>query len=281
MERTNRGRQRVKLDNVLRHTLWRLAEHLWDIRKTVHDRTYVRSVDFTLANGRRGTVKILLEPHMELFGEVDTPPGTAHNPHTFYMLVNPKTFLNVRNVYSLLFHEFMHLTDPTQSVAWNDRYCKETYSADADETYYGHDIEFRAFVNEFLEGLVNAFADGVSRGTDGATLWRMNREILDHFNEGGALSSDTIDLLQGVGGFDGENRFKREWRKFSYRFPFLKKLYWAGDAAAFLTYLYRIREFNPRRWPRFLTLLYAAHGEIETVIETPCDSGTKVQYRFL
>ena len=67
-----------------------------------------------------------------------------------------------------------------------EKYMKN-YSDDVDEKYWGHDFEFKAHANEFLESLVNVYEETIKIENEDEILDSLG-SILEFFGRGGEMT---------------------------------------------------------------------------------------------
>ena len=84
----------------------------------------------------------------------------SNNPKFFdiEMVINPNLVDSKRALYNVLYHEFLHATDPHLTTRQGDEYLKK-YDPDSNNKYFSSKIELRAITGEFLEALRNQFKE--------------------------------------------------------------------------------------------------------------------------
>lgn len=264
--------KRYKFSPEVKEKLTKVVDKLWDDRKYPYKgKTVVDSIPFELASGVSGLVKIIVNPRLPYIGFMGTKPKKSLDPADIYVEVNPKHYESKKNLYLTLYHEMIHASDPTQSYLWKPSY-EVTYDAKRDEKYWGHPVEFFAISNEFLEGLVNEFDRRILRNKSleqKKILLRMLENILDYFAKGKPLSKQSLNLIQRINDDKiGAGKFSQILANIQTDFPNTSELLpqsFDGEPY-YLHYVEMIKKFNPRIWPRFLTMLYKTYEEIKSKI---------------
>lgn len=228
--------------------------------------TPITKIPITIADGTPGSVEIIVDPTTEHYAYIDSSneDDRAIEPHDFKIVLNPNKIITKKGLYQTLYHEIMHVTDPTFSTKYSEKYWS-TYDVESDEGYYGHMIEFRAFTNEFLEGLYNEFIIRRKRITNRKRVTELNNSldnILNYFAKSEPLSPLSKEILKDMMG--EESNFKL--REFFKRFEQL--LY--GELERdddYLDILQKVKENIGKEWKRFLNMLYDAYLEIKEKID--------------
>jgi hypothetical protein len=233
----------------------KVVDKLWDDRKKDYQRRkeLIGVIPIKLANGVDGLVRIYVNPRLSYIGLMDIRPSKSLDPADLVIEVNPKYYESKKNLYLTLYHEMIHVSDPTQSVQWSPKYMM-TYDEKSDEKYWGHPIEFFAISNEFLEGLVKEFE-------------RRINNILNYFSKNEPLNSLSKDILFRVNDeFIGEDTPK-QLKNWTADMPNLADFISRGsEEPYYLYYVQMIKKFNPTIWKKFLSMLYDTTFEIKDLI---------------
>ena len=263
---------RFKMDPELNFLLHDLADRLWEKRDKKYTRkTLVDGFPFKTSDGQDGYVKVFINPRLKFIGQMDTKPTGSRDPADFELEVQPKEYTSKKNLYLTLYHEMLHATDPSQSTKYNPKYML-TYNEFSDEKYWGHPIEFRAISNEFLEGLemdIERRLESIKNPDYKKYLIRSLDNLLGYFSRGESLNKLTIDILKRVNDEDVlENMISKSLANLTTTYPNISDLVVKKDEDEpyYLTYLENIKKYNPKMWPRFLTMLYKSIEDLRNKI---------------
>lgn len=263
--------KRYRMSHELYSKLNDLADKLWkDRNKDYKKKTEVDRFLFKTAAGVDGLVKVFVNPRLKFIGFMDTKPKGSRDPADIELQVSPKNYMSKKNLYLTLYHEMMHAIDPTQTHEYSAKY-HTTYNEKRDEMYWGHPIEFFAITNEFLEGLINEFkrrAKRVRNESNKKFLYKSLDNILNYFAKGEKLSKLSLDILYRINDeYVKESDISRILDDLATDYPELADfMIDKDDIPYYLTYIELIKKFNPKIWPRFLTMLYKSKKEIEEMI---------------
>jgi hypothetical protein len=259
--------KRVILSDKTLEYLTNAVNLIFKKRKLFNKVTRITSLPITIEDGTKGKVKIIVDPFLDSYGLIDSDPEDSTDPNDFVVMINPKKIKSKKGLYQTIFHELMHATDPNFSIIQNEKYW-ESYDSNDDEKYFGHDVEFRAYTNEFLEGLVNEFKNKrkkLKNPNSISQLKNSNKNILNYFAKDEPLNSFSEKILQSMYG-DSEmeiglrrtldNIFKNYGDIESFRSNKYNKI-------DYLDILNVIKKYNPESWNRFLTSLYNTSKEID------------------
>jgi hypothetical protein len=249
----------------------KVVDKLWDDRKKDYQRRkeLIGVIPIKLANGVDGLVRIYVNPRLSYIGLMDIRPSKSLDPADLVIEVNPKYYESKKNLYLTLYHEMIHVSDPTQSVQWSPKYMM-TYDEKSDEKYWGHPIEFFAISNEFLEGLVKEFERRIKRTRKPENLIVLEKSlnyILNYFSKNEPLNSLSKDILFRVNDeFIGEDTPK-QLKNWTADMPNLADFISRGsEEPYYLYYVQMIKKFNPTIWKKFLSMLYDTTFEIKDLI---------------
>jgi len=246
----------------------KVTEYLWKNRNKKYTRKdKVAAFRFKLANGVDGIVQIVVNPRLKYVGQLVSKPYTSYDPADLVIEVNPKKYESRRNLYLTLYHEMIHASDPTQSHLWNPKY-QMSYDETKDEKYWGHPIEFFAISNEFLEGLVLEFQRRRKRlrNVESVEILRKSFDnILNYFAKGEPLNPQSLDILYRINDeYVGEGRIADLVADIKTNYPAVAELINSkkDDSPYYLILIELVKKYNPKIWPRFLTMLYKVKDEI-------------------
>ena len=256
----------------VKERLMSIVDKLWDDRKYPYNRkTLIDTIPFKMSSGVDGLVKVIVNPRLPYIGLMGTKPKKSLDPADIYVEVNPKYYESKKNLYLTLFHEMIHASDPAHSYLWKPSY-ELTYDSKKDEKYWGHPVEFFAITNEFLEGLVNEFQRRLDRHKNPEqfkVLKRMLDNIMDYFAKGKPLTKQSLNLIQRINDDAiGSGKFSQILANIQTDFPGTSDILpqsFDGEPY-YLHYVQMIKKFNPKIWPKFLTMLYKTKVEIESII---------------
>lgn len=250
--------------------LLELTDKLWANRNKEYDKkTKVDQFQFKTSDDTDALIKIYINPRYKHFGELDTRPKGSRDPMDLVIQLNPNKYGSKKNLFLTIYHEMLHATDPSQSTKMNVKF-QSTYSDKKDENYWGHKIEFRAITNEFLEALVGEFIRRFNRlkNLDNKKyLIKSLDNIINYFGKNEPLSKLSLDILNRLNDENiSDNKISKIISNISMDFPETTELIKSKNEPYFLTYIELIKNYNPKMWPRFLTMLYNTKDEIETLI---------------
>jgi hypothetical protein len=263
--------KRFKFTPELYNKMVDLTDKLWSMRnKNFDKKTLVDQIKFKTSDGVDGLVKIVINPKLKFIGQMETKPSFSRDPMDFVMELQPKEYGSKKNLFLTIYHEMLHATDPTQSTKMNID-LMTSYNEKKDEMYWGHPYEFRTITNEFLEGLVKEFQLRLKRlkNIDNKKLLLDSlKNILNHFAKNTPLSKLSLNIISRINDeniFD--NRISKLVADMPSEFPGVADFFKKGsEDPYYLTYINTIKEYNPKVWPRFLTMFYNTTEEIKEMI---------------
>jgi hypothetical protein len=262
--------KRFRFDPETYTKLTELTNKLWANRNKQYDKkTKVDQLQFKTSDGADALVQIFINPRYPHFGELDTRPKGSRDPLDLVIQLNPKKYGSKKNLFLTIYHEMLHATDPSQSTKMNIKY-QSRYNEKSDKDYWGHPIEFRAITNEFLEALVGEFTRRYSRlkNVDNKKfLLKSLNNIVNYFGKNEILSKLSLDILNRLNDENiGDNKISKVLSNISLDYPATTELLNNKEEPYYLTYIELIKKYNPKMWPRFLTMLYSTKDEIETLL---------------
>jgi len=248
-----------------------IADELWSKRnKKYKGKELVDIIPFKLADGTDGLVKVIVNPRLPYMGYMGTRPKKSLDPADIFIEVNPKFYETRKNLYLTLYHEMIHASDPTQSFKWKPSY-ELTYDEKKDEKYWGHPIEFFAITNEFLEGLVLEFERRKNNLRNPENIKYLDKSfnnILNYFAKGEKLSKLSLDILSRINDEHvSDTAISKVVADIQTQYPnveFSKQT--KDEKPYYLILIELIKKYNPKIWPRFLTMLFKIKDEIQEIL---------------
>lgn len=249
-----------------------VVNKLWNDRnKKYTKKTLVDVIQFKLADGTQGLVQIFVNPRLPYIGYQGTKPKTSFDPLDIYIDVNPKKYESKKNLYLTIYHEMIHSVDPTQSYKWKPSY-QTTYNEKFDELYWGHPIEFFAITNEFLEGLVLEFKRRKSRLKNPENIKQLKKSfqnILRYFGKGERLTNLSNNIIFAINDkYIDSNKINKVLSDIQIDYPQVSEIIpKKREIPYYLDYVQLIKEYNPKIWRRFLTMLFKVSEEIDSILK--------------
>lgn len=250
-----------------------VVDKLWNDRnKKYKGKTPVDFFPFKLADGTDGLVKVIVNPRLPYVGFMGTMPKKSLDPADIFIEVNPKYYESKKNLYLTVFHEMIHAVDPTQSHMWRPSN-EVDYNPKRDEQYWGHPIEFFAITNEFLEGLTNEFERRMNRYRNSANLIILEQSLdnlMNYFSKGEELTKLTKDILYRINDeYVDSNTISKTLADIKTEYPNVAEMIPNGekDVPYYLHLIELIKKYNPKIWPRFLTMLVKTKDDIKDMIK--------------
>ena len=261
--------KRYKLQPEEYTRLLELSNRLWALRsKNYPTRKMVDQMDFQTAEGAQGQIKLYLDSNYKNYAELDVEPEGSVDPMDFTMVLNPSQFNSKKTLFNTLYHEIMHATDPNFSTKYSEDYWSD-YDPVSTESYWGHPIEFRAVTNEFLESLVREFTlrnNRIQKFENKRVLLKSLDNILDYFSKHEPLSKTSLELLKRMNDETlPKSKIGKVLSNIPTDYPGTAELLPASEPY-FLKYINTVKKYNPKMWPRFLTMLYKTAEEIRDII---------------
>lgn len=261
--------KRVKLPEEFITVLNNVVDMVFKKRKSFKKKTPITSIPIIVADGTPGSVEIVVDPNLDAYGELDSKDETW-DPNDFIVTVNPTMISSKKNLYQTLYHEIMHATDPNFSTKSTESYW-EDYDPEDEEKYYGHNIEFRAFSNEFIEGIMNEFKLRRKRISNPKSVQALNdslNNILNYFASNEPLSTLSKDIISDSFGGELSVGTGKPIKHMILNYPelthFIKN---SNEDLDYLETLSLIKKYSPENWKRFLNMFYSASQEIKEFIK--------------
>lgn len=217
--------KRISLPSEIDNKLIEITDKLWKQRGLYTSKRKVDNILFNTLDGASGMVRLFVDPDLDTWGTTDTYPLYSRDPMDFIIVICKITdFENKEHLYNVLYHEMIHVVDPTQSTKFSGRF-QSTYKWwQGGKDYYSHKIEQTAIFNELLNSLVKAFQ--IAENKDIKLLDSVLKFFMDPRLDKRKINQRTKSLIDLLGRERGIIILKDviKWDKRSYR-DFLKKIY--------------------------------------------------------
>jgi hypothetical protein len=245
------GSKRVKLNPRTLSDMKYVTEKVW--------KDYLNKDD---EEPKKGTIMVLdsAGDHVDIpvyyVSSVDVQGGVyqidASKPRTLYnlfILVNPDKSIvpSKKNLYQTLYHEVQHIMDLNTVQYLNKKEIEKYRNTDDDDEslYWGHDFEFRAFTNEFLEALTNEY-NGLIGKIENDKISSSLDSVLDYFGRNGEIDEIGRDVLYSMTSESDES----------------------GELPYSINVLSLVKRHNPGKWNSFLKMLYTTVLDIKNSLKS-------------
>lgn len=259
ISKLDEGSKRTKLHPRTLSDLEYLSDTIWTASKTKDDERPLKGTIFTEdPSGSSTDIPVYYLSDFESQGGVfEINPNKPRNLYNLFIVVNPgeSAVPSRKSIYNTLFHELQHLMDLHTTHYLTDKE-KTKYDSGVDEKYYGHDFEFRAYTNEFLQGLENEYLELVGR-YEKDELLKSLASILEYFGRSGEADKIAGDVIYRI---SSEERGKDT-------LPHSIKV------------LVLLKRHNPKRWKEFLKMLYSTILDIKKKIEKQYDEDLVEEFK--
>lgn len=240
--------KRLKLDSQTIEDLLIVSNKLWNnFKEGITEEPFIGKIYLKDSTGEHTTVPVYyldeFDRQAAIFPLDTKKPSSLDN---YFIVVNPKNSVipSEKNTYNSIYHELIHLMDLFVTSKSKEKYMKN-YSDDVDEKYWGHDFEFKAYANEFLESLVNVYEETIKIENEDEILDSLG-SILEFFGRGGEMTDlAKINMYQ---------IFSEDPVEEGYPYS--------------LTILSNLKHHNPKKWNLFLKMLYSTILEIGEKVKT-------------
>jgi len=201
--------------------------------------------------GEKGEVEVYYLDELETEAVTEFKADGPNELSQYFIVVNPDNgmYPSLKSTYNAIYHELQHLTDPAMTTRKSEKHMSK-YSTKADDKYYGHDAEFKAMSNEFLEALENEYLERVS-SLDKKEVLESLKNLKMFFKQNEKLSKLTYGILQSMAGGKDDDF----------------ELYIPEDLMTlpyYLKFIWLLKRHNPNRWNQFLNMLYTTTEDIES-----------------
>lgn len=234
--------KRLKPDSQTIEDLLMVSNKLWNnFKEGITEDPFIGKIYLKDSTGEQTTVPVYyldeFDRQAAIFPLDINKPSSLDN---YFIVVNPENSVvpSEKNTYNSIYHELIHLMDLFVTSKSKEKYMKN-YSDEADEKYWGHDFEFKAHANEFLESLVNVYDKTIQTEEKDEVLDSL-ASILEFFGRGGEMTDlAKINMYQ---------IFSEDPVEEGYPYS--------------LTILSNLKHHNPKKWNLFLKMLYSTILEI-------------------
>lgn len=232
------GSKRVKLHPRTISDLQYVTEKVWDAYENKDDEEPKKGTIMVVdPTGGYAEVPVYYLSNLNVQGGVfQLDINKPRNLYNLFIVVNPdeSNKPTKNNTYQILYHELQHLMDLNVTSHLSQKEEKKYDSKSDDESmYWGHDFEFRAYANEFLEGLYNQYKKLQEIYTK-EELSNSLDTILDYFGRAGVADDIAKDVLYLISSESEEDS----------SFPHS------------IQTLALVKKHNPSKWNVFLKMLY-------------------------
>jgi len=247
------GSKRVKLGSRTISDLNYVVDKIWkdysdrDDNQPLKGTVYVKD-----PSGAEVNIPIYYLNDFESQGAVfKIKPNRPRNLYNLFIVVNPDEAIHPtrKALYNSLYHELQHLMDLFTTHYLTDKEM-EKYDPQVDEKYWGHDFEYRAYANETLEGIVKEYQSLIGKYTKEELLDSL-KSILEYFGKGGQADEIARDVLYAIS--------SEEYTEDKYPHS--------------VEVLSLLRQHNPKRWKKFLKMLYSTVLELSQEIKNYKEEG--------
>lgn len=247
ISKLNEGSKRTKLHPRTLSDLNYITDIIWtDSKEKNDDPPFKGTIYVEDSTGAGVDIPVYYLSNFENQGAVfQINPDKPRNLYNLFIIVNPEesAVVSRKSLYNTIYHELQHLIDLHTTHNLTDKE-KTKYDSSEDQKYYGHDFEFRAYTNEFLEGLENEYLDLIKK-YDKDVLFNSLASLLDYFGRSGEADKIAGDAIFNI---SSETRGDDPY-------PHSIKV------------LTLLKRHNPKRWNQFLKMLYSTIMDIKRKIE--------------
>jgi len=252
--------KRKRLDPKINAQLKKLASIISKNYNRFNVNTKVGEIFFENDLGENGFVEIYAWKNLPFYAQL---LGDKIDEFT----IQVKALESEKEVYNALFHEMLHATDPDffDDETWED------YDPEEDESYFGHKLEFRTMTNEFLNALSNVFKEKL-KDSNSLTKKKLHdalTNIVNYYFHDDTLKDFSADLLDyAAGGIKFSNNelddlMSRIQLQYPGEYTLTTKTSKREKLPVFIRgYLNKIREYNPKQWTDFMSMLLSTQEEI-------------------
>jgi uncharacterized protein YnzC (UPF0291/DUF896 family) len=169
-------------------------------------------------------------------------------------------------------HELIHAKDP----ALNHHYLKEPYSNKDEAIYYKSWTEFQTFTGQFFESLISGTDRVLNNADNPEDIKKIEKalsNILQYF--AGKTKTINLDTKEFIDGTGSRNFFQKIFNFLNQIVRMPKDSDYA--LSEYLTYLAKIKQYNPEGYKEFLKDLYKTIKSIEEKVNSVSDTKIKVQ----
>lgn len=255
----NEGSKRKQLHPRTMADLDYVSDNIWSASKEKDDENPLKGTIY-VEDSTGASVEIpvyYLSSYESQGGVFELDPNKPRNLYNLFIVVNPEESIvpSRKSVYNTIYHELQHLMDLHTTHYLTDKE-KTKYDSETDEKYYGHDFEFRAYTNEFLQGLENEYMDLVGK-YEKDELLKSLVSILEYFGRSGEADKIAGDAIYRISSEErGEDTLPHS-----------------------IKVLILLKRHNPKRWKEFLKMLYSTILDIKKKIEKQYDEDLVEEFK--
>jgi hypothetical protein len=243
------GSKRVKLHPRTLSDLEYVAKKVWDSYLKGDDNTPKKGEIMVIdPTGDYSSVPVYYLSDLNHQGGVFPLNAQKHrNLYNIFIVINPGESANpsLKSTYQVLVHELQHLMD-LKTTSFVNKKEQESYGPDDvdEKQYWGHDYEFRAYVNEFLQGVVDEYRKLFGK-IENEKISNSLTSLINYFGKNGEADNLTQDILYSI---SSENKHET-------------------DIPHSLQVLFLLKKNNPKKWNTFLKMLYTTVEELSDELE--------------
>jgi hypothetical protein len=194
------------------------------------------------STGGYSDVPVYYWDELDDIARINQLPKTQHrNLSTLFLVINPNKMVNIteKTIYNSLYHEVQHLMDINVTHKLSNKKIGD-YSTESDENYYGHDFEFRAYTNEFLNAIREEYVE-LSTTHTSEELNESLDSLLSFFGKGEYPNELTVNILYSISSETNND----------------------DNDPTYINILSDLKQHNPNKWKHFLKMLYSTAQEIK------------------
>ena len=254
----NEGSKRVKLHPRTLSDIEYVSNKIWkDYQKKDDDKPKKGEVMVVDPTGASVSVPVFYLSDLNVQGGVfQLDKNKPRSLYNLFIVVNPEESItpSIKSIQSILYHEVQHLMDLNTTVYLSDKQEKKYGNPSEDDAqYWGHDFEFRAYANEFLQGLVEEYKNLGGKYTKQEIIQSLD-SIVSYLSKSGDADEIAQEVLYDINSEMGDRT----------------------DFPHSLQVLSLVKRHNPRRWNGFLKMLYSTVEALKEEINTSeLDEGYK------
>lgn len=267
--------KRFKLDDKNLETLKNLIDDLFSEMRSTRKRSmyHFKDIPITSIDGIEYQLPIWIDPKMETYAAIGYDKSYPISVDNVALIINPRFIESKKQLYNSLYHEFLHAVDPTITTNPSKKYqSKYGDPSERPDLYYSHGIELRGITGEFFEALVNEFSERalfVKDYHDKKILHESLKSIVDYFNQSKPLTPMAMDILDKMNGLKNlNNDFKQSLSDVFKTYP--KLIEFVKETSEYEPYylacIRLIKQYSPKGWKKFLTMLHTTSEEIKEII---------------
>jgi len=229
----------------------------------------VGELSILIDDGTKHNVEVIIDSSLPEEAEV-RDVSELEEYFDFKLSINPNFIKTKTGLYNTIYHEVMHLSDPSITTKPS-----EDYLNSQNYNYYSLMIEFRAWTNEILEALHNEVVNELGYITNKNELSDLKdtlKNIVVHITTGIPLSSKSSRLLRKMSGREETvDDLDDILQKVNSSYPNLSHLTEPigeeEELPNYLLVLMNIKEANPKRWKIFIKMLKHTYDELIELID--------------